>query len=585
MQNMTKIKVGEYLFHRVKELGVESIFGVPGDYELALLDLVEPCGLSWKGNANELVAGYAADGYARVKGVGCLITTFGPGELSALNAISGSYAEKLPIIHIVGYPAMQAITGKMTIHHTLGNGNYTAYHEMSKHITCADTVLTDLSTVTSEIDRVLNAAIQHSQPVYIGVPGDIGQAVIEAIPNLQPLSVELPTHRSSEEKRVLEVMSHKVSSIQRPVAIIDAGVLRSKSLEGVMAFVEKYNIPFVETSMSKGAINERHNLFGGHYPGLGTNKETRTLIKDSDCIFWFGPFINDLNTPGAESDIRGKVVMMFHRTHIEIDGQEYQVDMKAILNVLTKKSDALPLQTTQALRVPTKPFPDVTPPEGDVIKSDWLMSYVTHLLRPGDVFLTETGTAGINIRRAYFPENIIHITQKLWGSIGYATGAALGSFIAANEIGPPKHKRNILFTGEGSFQMTAQAFGDYSRYNTNGYIFIINNSGYTIERAIHGANATYNDVASWNYQLLPQFFDSTGSHPFRTYQIHTPQQFHDLLFNDPDFRVPDKLRVIEIFTGKHDYGEVLHAAGPAGDRFNLGGIGREEFKEEKKKSR
>ena len=95
------------------------------DYELALLDLVPECGLSWKGNANELVAGYAADGYARINGIGALITTFGPGELSALNAIGGSYAEKLPVIHIVGYPATQAIHGKMVLHHTLGEPNYT----------------------------------------------------------------------------------------------------------------------------------------------------------------------------------------------------------------------------------------------------------------------------------------------------------------------------------------------------------------------------------------------------------------------------------------------------------------------------
>jgi pyruvate decarboxylase len=119
---MAEIQVGEYLLERLKQLGIKSVFGVPGDYELAFLDQVLKSGLHWRGNPNELVASYAADGYARINGRGALLTTFGPGELSGLCGIAGAYTEFVPVVHIVGYPSVTAQRKHMILHHTLGEG-------------------------------------------------------------------------------------------------------------------------------------------------------------------------------------------------------------------------------------------------------------------------------------------------------------------------------------------------------------------------------------------------------------------------------------------------------------------------------
>lgn len=70
--------------------------------------MIEHPNVCWVGCANELNAAYAADGYARVSGVGALLTTFGVGELSAINGIAGSYAEYVPVLHIVGAPCRGA---------------------------------------------------------------------------------------------------------------------------------------------------------------------------------------------------------------------------------------------------------------------------------------------------------------------------------------------------------------------------------------------------------------------------------------------------------------------------------------------
>ncbi|WP_418274005.1 thiamine pyrophosphate-binding protein, partial [Klebsiella pneumoniae] len=92
--------IGDYLLDRLVDCGIDRLFGVPGDYNLQFLDrVIAHSALGWVGCANELNAAYAADGYARIKGAGALLTTYGVGELSALNGVAGSYAEHIPVLH------------------------------------------------------------------------------------------------------------------------------------------------------------------------------------------------------------------------------------------------------------------------------------------------------------------------------------------------------------------------------------------------------------------------------------------------------------------------------------------------------
>ena len=82
------MNTAEYLVKKLEELGINDFFGLPGDYNFEILYAIEENqNVNWHGCTNELNAGYAADGYAREKGYGALVTTYGVGELSAINAI------------------------------------------------------------------------------------------------------------------------------------------------------------------------------------------------------------------------------------------------------------------------------------------------------------------------------------------------------------------------------------------------------------------------------------------------------------------------------------------------------------------
>ncbi|RIN46316.1 alpha-keto acid decarboxylase family protein, partial [Staphylococcus simulans] len=124
-------RVGQYLIDALYNAGVEEIFGVPGDFNLTFLDdVIDHEHVSWIGNTNELNAAYAADGYARIKGLSALVTTFGVGELSAVNGIAGSYAERVPVIAITGGPTTVVENAGKYVHHSLGEGQFDVYQKM-----------------------------------------------------------------------------------------------------------------------------------------------------------------------------------------------------------------------------------------------------------------------------------------------------------------------------------------------------------------------------------------------------------------------------------------------------------------------
>ena len=187
--------VADHLLDRLAELDADRVFGVPGDYSLALLDhVVHHDTVRWTGTTNELNAGYAADGYGRLRGIAALFTTYGVGELSAINAIAGSYAEHVPVVHVVGAPATTAQAAHRPVHHTLGDGVFGHFMAMHAQITCARAALTPDNAV-AEIDRVLTAVRDQHLPGYLVIPADVGEFPAEKA--IAPLAARADTTDSA----------------------------------------------------------------------------------------------------------------------------------------------------------------------------------------------------------------------------------------------------------------------------------------------------------------------------------------------------------------------------------------------------
>ena len=192
--------IAEHLVDRLVAAGARHVFGVPGDYNLRFLDVIEAHPeLEWVGNANELDAAYAADGYARIRGVGAVTTTYGVGELSALNGIAGAYAEHLPVFHLVGMPTIAAQTSRALVHHTLGTGEFDVFAKMAEPVVCASAIMTP-QNVAHETERLIAAALYHRRPVYVAFPSDVAnQSVVSsAQPVAQPRSDPAVLRSASE---------------------------------------------------------------------------------------------------------------------------------------------------------------------------------------------------------------------------------------------------------------------------------------------------------------------------------------------------------------------------------------------------
>ena len=224
MTNM--MDLAAYLFSRLQQLDIKSIHGVPGDYNLTLLDYIEPAKLSWIGHANELNAGYAADGYARMKRLGVLITTFGVGELSAANAIAGAYSEYVPIVHIVGYPSVVSQRDGALLHHTLGNGDFTVFKKIFGNISCAVSMLNDVHEAATLIDSAIRECYIQSRPVYISLPTDIVKGKVEGARLKTKLDLSFKPNDPEAEDYAVDVILKYLKEAKSPVILIDACTIR-----------------------------------------------------------------------------------------------------------------------------------------------------------------------------------------------------------------------------------------------------------------------------------------------------------------------------------------------------------------------
>lgn len=524
------VDVAEYLFRRLKEVGVDSVHGVPGDFNLVALDYIKPNGLQWVGNCNELNAAYAADGYARVKGVGALVTTFGVGELSAVNGVAGSYSEYVPVVHIVGTPSTISQKDGLFLHHTLGNGDFNVFKNMSRNISCYVADLSDPSTAASEIDHAITQCYIQSRPVYVALPTDIVQKKVEGERLKTKLDLAFPTNEAEKEDYVVDVVLKYLHAAKNPVILVDACAIRHRALKETHDLIDKSGIPCFVAPMGKGAINETHPTYGGVYAGDGSNEGVRERVESSDLVLSIGAIKSDFNTAGFTYRVGQLNTIDFHSNYVRVRYSEYPgVRMNGVLKKVTEKLGKLNIEAGP------KPANKIPKDDGNqIISQSWFWPRMGQWLQKNDVVVTETGTANFGIWETRFPAGVTAIAQVLWGSIGYATGSTQGAALAAKELGEKGTKRRtILFTGDGSFQLTAQEVSTMIRHKLNPILFVICNEGYTIERYIHGMDESYNDVQDWRYKDLVAAFGAKEGE-YKTYQVKSKKDVEEL-FADEHF--------------------------------------------------
>ncbi|KAJ6742317.1 PYRUVATE DECARBOXYLASE [Salix viminalis] len=496
--NPSNSTLGRHLARRLVQIGVTDVFSVPGDFNLTLLDhLIAEPGLNLIGCCNELNAGYAADGYARSRGVGACVVTFTVGGLSVLNAIAGAYSENLPVICIVGGANSNDYGTNRILHHTIGLPDFSQELRCFQTVTCYQAVVNNLEEAHEQIDAAISTALKENKPVYISVSCNLS-AIPHPTFSREPVPFSLSPKLSNELglEAAAEAAAEFLNKAVKPVLVGGPKLRAARASEAFVGLADACGYALALMPSAKGLVPEHHPHFIGTYWGAVSTAFCAEIVESADAYLFAGPIFNDYSSVGYSLLLKKEKAIIVQPDRVIIaNGPAFGcVLMKDFLVALAKKikPNTTAYDNYQRIFVP-EGEPSSNAP-GEPLRVNVLFQRIQKMLSSETAVISETGDSWFNCQKLKLPRGCGYEFQMQYGSIGWSVGATLGYAQAVPE------KRVIACIGDGSFQVTAQDVSTMLRCGQKNIIFLINNGGYTIEVEIH--DGPYNVIKNWNYTSL-----------------------------------------------------------------------------------
>jgi TPP-dependent 2-oxoacid decarboxylase len=485
--------IGEYLIQRLYAHGVRHVFGIPGDYVLGFYDLLSKSKLRLINTCDEQGAGFAADAYARVRGLGAVCVTYCVGGLKIANTTAEAFAEKSPVVVISGAPGMKEREKNPLLHHKVRE--FDTQKKVFEQLTIASTVLSDPQTAFQEIDRVLHAALRFKRPVYIELPRDL--VSVPGIAHHTPPEI----HERSNSRTLREALAEAermINQARRPVILADVEVHRFGLQNQLLKLAHKTNIPVAATVLGKSVIGEHHPFYLGIYEGAMGRDDVRKYVEGSDCVILLGAFMTDINLGiyTARLDPARSIYATSEKLSIRYHSYE-EVRFKDFVTGLLR----LPLRRRKLGRIPRPArFAPVSGlrrrPVSDAITVRGLFERLNAYLSETTVVVADVGDALFGAADLFIRESTEFISPAYYTSMGFAVPASIGAQLANPKLRP------LVLVGDGAFQMTGMELSTVARYQLNPVVVLLNNRGYGTER--HMQDGPYNDVWPWQYHRLPE---------------------------------------------------------------------------------
>lgn len=500
--------VGEFLIDRLHRAGIKHTFGVPGDYVLNFYKKLSESPIEVIGTTSEAAAGFAADAYARINGIGCVCVTYCVGGFSLLNAIGGAFAEKSPVVVISGSPGLKERQEKMLLHHMVRE--FECQHHVFENVTCANTVLRDPSTAAYEIDRVLEACKEHKRPVYIEIPRDIVDK-----PIAYALEQGIPPNAKTDEDVLDDLMSKVedyVNSSKKPIILAGVEIARFGFANALRVFAEKTNIPVATTILGKGIFDETHPLALGVYAGAMSQEHVNRTVEESDCLIMLGVMQTDVNMGFLPLKVGTKRVVLASSEETRIKNSYYKDIvfsdfMKALFEAgIYQRSGVTTSQIAPSDFVAQK----------KAITVGRFFEKINSVLTTNTAIIADIGESLFGSVDLIMRGACSFFSPAFYTSMGFALPGCLG-YMTAQPKGRP-----FVFVGDGAFQMTGMEISTLVRRKLKPVIFVLNNAGYATERML--LDGPWNDVQDWNYHLLPQIVNGG-----KGYVVTTEEELNETL--------------------------------------------------------
>jgi indolepyruvate decarboxylase len=481
--------IGSAVIDRLHQLGVRHIFGIPGDYVLSLYKLIEASPIQHVGTTREDCAGFAADAYARINGIGAVCVTYCVGGLNTVNAIACAYAERSPVVLLTGSPGLSERVRTPYMHHMVRD--FSTQREVFEKITVAAISLDDPSTAEQEMDRAFAALLRYRRPIYIEIPRDLVHTPLTH--PLRPLCLDdEPSDTAALDEAIAEV-STMLASAKRPAILAGAEIARFGLQDDLTGLVERLNVPIASTLLGKSVIREDHPLYVGIYGGLIARDEVQQFINQSDCLLILGSILSDVEDLNADSPLMtgGRTI---HATADRIAIKHHRYDTIRFHDFVRA------LVTNPLPSFPSHPLPAPLAVEQSAIAPNAPVT-LTGLFRRLDSLLNKHTLVIADVGESLFAAADLHVHQRFeflapayYTSMGFAVPAAVGASFADPTLRP------IVLVGDGAFQMTGTELSTAVRYGQSPIVIVLNNRGYSTEREI--LEGPFNDVHEWRYERI-----------------------------------------------------------------------------------
>jgi indolepyruvate decarboxylase len=536
MSNNT-LSVGEYLIEKLYDLGIRHVFGVPGDFVIGFYAQVARSNkIKIINMCDEQGAGFAADAYARMSGLGALCITYCVGGLKVVNPIAGGYAEKSPIVVISGSPGITERKKGPLIHHMVKD--FDTQQRIFENVTVASTVLYNPETAPQEIDRVLNSALKNKRPVYIEIPRDVTYSSVQlgvgerrgvrGAYNAEDSGRDNTSLSSKgiykdnlapEITEALNEVAAMINSSKKPVILAGVELHRYLIQDKLLYIAEKFQIPVACTLSSKSVISELHTMYLGLYEGAMGHEYVREYIESSDCLILLGAFVTDLDIGGGLSSkidqgrtisITSEKISVRYHSYEDMDFMEFINKISASKDITPKKRVAVSFRHLSKQ--------EFSPEKDKKITVARLFECLNAFLDDDMIVVADTGDALFGSTDLTIHKRTEFISSAFYASMGFAMPASIGAQLANPRLRP------VVLVGDGAFQMTGMEISTSFRYNLNPIVLVLNNQGYGTERSI--LDGVFNDIPIWKYNIIPQMLGGGNG-----YSIETEAELADALLD------------------------------------------------------
>lgn len=490
------MSIGTYLLDSLQRRGVNEIFGVPGDYVLQFDKLIEQHSIRFINTTRENTAGYMADAYARLRGLGVACITYGVG-INITNALSQAFVESSPLVVISGSASSSDLSKEIKLHHLI---NQSMTHlddktqlDIFKYVTAGQVVLNNPATAAEEIDRILDLCLKVKKPVYIEIPRDMVNTQLVSGVKTSP-----PPKDVSDPKAFEEAMGEFEAILKKccqPVIWVGHEIQRYQLQSALLKFAEKYHIPIVSSLLGKTTISEYHPLFIGVYQGEMSRPEVIEFVNNCDCMLMLGLMLTDVETGIFTAKLDHDLKVVVSTESIEIGHHHYKkIVFSDFIHGLAKSNLNVRFHHDYPASI-DRNIPSFKPKPHTKTTTKRVFECIQHYLKREDIVIADIGDSLFASADLILEQNSF-LACASFGSLGFATPGSIAAQICM------PHRRVIAIVGDGAFQMTSMELSTAVRYHLDPIVIVLNNHGYATERPI--IEGGYNDIQDWNYSEIPR---------------------------------------------------------------------------------